>query len=59
MELRWKIPNFAGMKEVETKQLITMQEVYDELMKHISRQNRTILILEIWMWILTITLFVI
>lgn len=47
------------MKEVETKQLITMQEVYDELMKHISRQNRTILILEIWMWILTITLFVI
>ena len=47
------------MKGNETKQLRTTQEVYDEIMKHISRQNLTILVLEIWLWILTITLFVI
>ena len=47
------------MKERQTKYLYSTQEVYDELMKHIGRQNLTILLLEIWMWILTITLFLI
>ena len=47
------------MKESQTRYLYSTQEVYDELMKHIRRQNRTILWLEIWLWILTITLFVI
>ena len=47
------------MKGKQTRYLYSTQEVYDELMQHIRRQNRTILVLEIWMWILTITLFVI
>ena len=44
-------------KKEEVRYLYTMQEVYDELMKHISKQSRMNLILVIWMWIITISLF--
>ena len=49
---------FADMKvkEEKARYLYTMQEVYDELMKHISKQSRMNLILVIWMWIITISL---
>lgn len=54
-----KICNFAGMKAKDEKvrHIYTMQDVYDELKKCIDRQNQTILVLEIWLWILTISLF--
>lgn len=60
--------NFAGMKAKDEKvrHIYTMQDAYDELKKRIEydelkkcidRQNQTILVLEIWLWILTISLF--
>lgn len=51
--------NFAGMKAKDEKvrHIHTMQDAYDELKKCIDRQNQTILVLEIWLWILTISLF--
>ena len=33
------------------------QEIYDDIMEHIRNQRRMNLILVIWMWILTISLF--
>lgn len=44
-------------KDEKVRHIYTMQDVYDELKKCIDRQNQTILVLEIWLWILTISLF--